>query len=410
MSASRLLQEPSHRETTFQQNPSHLCTAATQITTRPHPRQSDRIPIEQPSRPLSPTNTIPPHGSILFVTRHHLEAETMTSVLTGARLLTLPLLAYIAYRDVRTRRIPRRIWPPLLGVALIVLAADIYTTPTPAAQTRLILISLIGLALALILAAPMVLSNSFGTADAFAFVTLALLFPTIPHIEIGGLSLPAAPSPPLFFLAILSNTVLATLAYPLHLLLRNLRRGTRSSRLLTGSEYAWANVLDQHGTLFTPTDELIATGVDLDALRAYLEWRDASLVEIRDDRTRFRHPETIPSTSDDAVDNDSPTTRPLNTPPSENDLHVDGGTDVTGATASDRDPWGAAAFINRTDADLYGATPRQLRTALDQLADATTDTVWVSPGIPLLLPLFTGLVLAILASDLWVNVLTSLQL
>jgi len=334
----------------------------------------------------------------------------MTSVLTGIRLLTLPVLAYVAYRDVRTRRIPRRIWAPLLCVALVVLAADIFTAPTPAVRTQLILITVVGLGLALILAVPMVLSSSFGTADAFAFVTIALLFPTTPHLKLGGLALPVAPNPPLFFLSVLSNTVLATLAYPLRLLLTNLLRGARSPRLLTGSEYAWTDVLDQHGTLFTPTDRLIATGIDLDSLRAYLEWRDASLVDIRGNRTRFRHPDTIPTTGDDDVDTDSSSTRPLNVPPGESDLHVDGGTDVTTATTPDRDPWGAAAFITRTDADLYGATPSQLRTALDQLADESTDTVWVTPGIPLLLPLFTGLLLAILAGDLWVVLLGGLRL
>lgn len=336
----------------------------------------------------------------------------MTAVLTWARLLTLPVLAYVTYRDVRTRRVPRRIWVLLLGVALILLAASIVTASTPSARSQLIIITTASLVLALVLAVPMALSSSLGTADALAFITIALLFPTIPYLEAGGFSLPTTPSPPLFFLAVLSNTVLVTLAYPSLLLLGNLRHGQLSSRLLTGRPYAWTDVLNQYGRLFTPENRVVATGIDLDALRKYLQWRNATLAEIRADRTRYRHPDTVPTTTttigEGTVDTNQDLTGALDAPTGENDVHGDGGATLSETTAPTRDPWGAATFITSVDTDLYGATPNQLRTALDQLADASTQTVWVSPGIPLLLPLFIGLLLAIFVGDLRVALLAAL--
>ena len=257
----------------------------------------------------------------------------------------------------------------------------------------------------------MALSSSLGTADALAFITIALLFPTIPHVEAGGLSLPATPSPPLFFLAVLSNTVLVALAYPSLLLLGNLRRGHLSSRLLTGRPYSWTDILDQYGRLFMPENRVVATGVDLDALRKYLQWRNTTLAEIRADRTRYRHPDTVPTTTstldEGTVEASQDLTGAVDAPGGEHDLHGDGGATLSEATAPERDPWGADAFITSVDTDLYGATPNQLRTALEQLTDASTQTVWVSPGIPLLLPLFVGLVLAILVGDLWVALLAA---
>ena len=53
---------------------------------------------------------------------------TVTAALSGLpgpgsaadilRLVAVPAFAWAAYRDVRTRRIPNRLWPPLVAVVL----------------------------------------------------------------------------------------------------------------------------------------------------------------------------------------------------------------------------------------------------------------------------------------------------
>jgi archaeal preflagellin peptidase FlaK len=40
------------------------------------------------------------------------------------RLLSLPIFAWVAYRDVRTRRVPSRTWLPIGALAIVLLAWD----------------------------------------------------------------------------------------------------------------------------------------------------------------------------------------------------------------------------------------------------------------------------------------------
>ena len=41
------------------------------------------------------------------------------------RLLTLPYFSYVAYRDIRTRRIPNRLWLPLAALAVVLLVWEL---------------------------------------------------------------------------------------------------------------------------------------------------------------------------------------------------------------------------------------------------------------------------------------------
>ena len=59
------------------------------------------------------------------------------------RLLTLPAFAWVAYRDVRTRRVPNRTWYPLAALALLLLAWELgpvlLSGPATLAGRRLLL-------------------------------------------------------------------------------------------------------------------------------------------------------------------------------------------------------------------------------------------------------------------------------
>jgi preflagellin peptidase FlaK len=62
------------------------------------------------------------------------------------------------------------------------------------------------------------------------------------------------------------------------------------------------------------------------------------------------------------------------------------------------DPWGAAAFLAAIDSSAYGTTPEQLRAGLDVLAER--ETVWLTPGLPFIVPMAVGLVVGLLYGDL----------
>ncbi|MDX1746488.1 MAG: A24 family peptidase C-terminal domain-containing protein, partial [Halobacteriales archaeon] len=62
------------------------------------------------------------------------------------------------------------------------------------------------------------------------------------------------------------------------------------------------------------------------------------------------------------------------------------------------DPWGAEAFLEGIDHGAYGTRPGQLRDGLTLLSEA--DQVWVSPGLPFLVPLVAGLVIALVYGDI----------
>lgn len=64
---------------------------------------------------------------------------------------------------------------------------------------------------------------------------------------------------------------------------------------------------------------------------------------------------------------------------------------------SDGDRWGAATFLEDIDSSAYGTTPESLRDGLDVVVES--ETVWVSPGVPFIVPTFVGLVVALTAGD-----------
>jgi preflagellin peptidase FlaK len=83
---------------------------------------------------------------------------------------------------------------------------------------------------------------------------------------------------------------------------------------------------------------------------------------------------------------------------------VESETDSDGDPADD--PWGADAFLADIDGDAYGTSPERLRTGLDRLV--TEDELWITPGIPFLVPVFFGLVAAFLYGDLLIGALRAL--
>ncbi|MFB6070327.1 MAG: prepilin peptidase [Halanaeroarchaeum sp.] len=288
------------------------------------------------------------------------------------RLVAVPVLGWAAYRDVRTRRVPNDVWPPLalLGIGLLVWDGwRIWGTPFDALWLLRVVLS-VGIVVPLAYGFWQV--GGFGGADAKAFMVLAVLFPTYPALGLGGILLPLHPTDVgVFSLTILTNAVVVGLAYPLALGVRNLAAGEPSALMFLGHSVPVETIPERHGSLLETPDGYTRDGLDLDALRMYLRWRGTSLATLRD-HPELRDPATLPSDPNDPTD---------------------------GAVRADGsgDPWGAAAFLADIDSDAYGTTPGQLRDGLDVLV--REDEVWITPGVPFIVPTFVGLLLALTVGD-----------
>jgi preflagellin peptidase FlaK len=337
------------------------------------------------------------------------------------RLLAVPVFAWAAYRDVATRRVPNWVWAPLALLALALLGWDARTawTASEFAWRRFLVPTAVSTGFVIPIAYLFWRTGGFGGADAKALMVIAVLFPVYPVYFLPHGTLPLqATGVRVFSFTVLTNTVLFGLAAPVVLAARNAAAGRVSSVMFVGRPVAVEDVPDTHGRLLDAPDGTTRRGVDLDALRMYLRWRGLDLDALRSHPDTLRDPATLPD--DPNPPTDGAVTAATDGAPAaiddliaaadgtddddgggavgaEGDDPTDGIADASGrdATPSD-DPWGADAFLTDVDG-AYGATAEDLRDGLDALA--TEDSVWVSPGIPFLVPMFVGLVVALTYGD-----------
>ncbi|MDZ5810637.1 A24 family peptidase [Halorubrum sp. AD140] len=316
------------------------------------------------------------------------------------RLLVVPVFAWAALRDVRTRRLPNRLWPPLYAFGALLLIWEAATLwPLAGFEGRLFLVQA---AVSLLFVAPLGYAfwylGAFGGADAKALIALAVLFPTFPTYEIAGVTLPLVETQiGVFSLTVLTNTVLLGLAYPLGLAGLNLRRGEFSANAFLARPVATESLPDRHGRLFEDDRGETRSGLDLDALRMYLRWRGLTLADVRADPDRLRDPDSVGETFD-------PTDGGTRVGP-----RTDGGAAIepereggdapsrdAGATAA-ADPWAAERFLAEIDHGAYGTDAETLRGGLTVVA--RKDRVLVSPGMPFVVPMAVGLVVSLTYGD-----------
>jgi preflagellin peptidase FlaK len=349
------------------------------------------------------------------------------------RFLAVPVLGVAAWRDIRTRRVPNEFWYPLVGLGIVLLLWQWITIDPGFQRTRLLHSTLLSVGVVIPLAYAFWRFGAFGGADAKALMALAILFPTYPIVYFPTESIPLIVSRVgVFSLTILTNAVLVGISYPVVLALRNLLAGQIDRRMFVAKPVTWDEVESLHGGLRSaPPDGDV--GLDLDALRMYLRWRGTDLATLRSD-PGLRAPETLPDSFNDPTDGAVRTDltgllgtessadvgsenggdesgRPEESIGRENvptdSISVGGTSDQSGSVGVDaEDDWGAAAFLSVIEDGAYGTSPSQLRSGLDVLVDR--DTVWVSPGLPFLVPLFVGLLLAVTVGDLLVGLMALL--
>jgi len=284
------------------------------------------------------------------------------------RLIVVPVFAWAALRDVRTRRLPNRMWPPLYAFGVLLLLWEVAVIwPFAGFEGRLFLVQA---AISVLFVAPLGYAfwylGAFGGADAKALIALALLFPTFPAYEVAGAVFPLVETQiGVFSLTILTNTVLLGLAYPLGLAALNLGRGEFSVNAFFARPVSTESLSDRHGRLFEDDTGETRNGLDLDALRMYLRWRGLTLDQLRTEPDRLRDPASVDETFD----------------PTDGGTHVgprtDGGAEI--------------------DHGAYGTDAETLRGGLAVVA--RKERVLVSPGMPFVVPMAVGLVVSLTYGD-----------
>jgi len=322
------------------------------------------------------------------------------------RLLAVPAFGWVALRDYRTRRVPKRAWYPLLALGVVALLVDVTAVTGRPGSSRLFSVR-VGFSLVLAALAYLFYRlGAFGAADAKAVATLAVLFPTYPSYDLAGTALPlVASNVGVFSLSVLTDGVLVGALYPLAIGVRNALAGRLSAAMFLALPVRRSALLATHGKLMESESGFTLSGLDLDALRMYLRWRGIALSEVCANPGAFRNPKTLPADpnppSGGAVDPDA-------------DPHPSGapsaGSDGTypDPTAVDdgEDPWGAAAFLDSIDGSAYETDPETLREGLNLIAER--ETVWISPGLPFLVPLFAGLLVALTYGDVLFGIMAAL--
>ncbi len=300
------------------------------------------------------------------------------------RLLALPVFAWAAYRDLETRRVSNLTWLPLVVVGTMALAWDLLVVLDGSVlQRRLFAIQLV---FSLGFVAPLGYVfwriGGFGGADAKAIMTLAVIFPVYPAYHALGGTYPIHGAPlGVFSFTILSNTVLVGLLYPLVLAARNLPRGELTPAMFVGRRVEIDALSNEYGRLLERSDGFTRRGLDLDALRMYLRWRGISISELRSDPERYnRSIPAAPNEPGGGEIDDCCSKAP------------DGGIE-----SIEDDLWGAETFLSEHSA--YGTTPTELREGLDAATESDRAQIWITPGIPFIVPMFFGLVLSLTFGD-----------
>jgi preflagellin peptidase FlaK len=323
------------------------------------------------------------------------------------RLLAVPVFGWAAYRDIRTRRVPNATWYPLAAVGLLALGLDVLdlfvVEPTPFRQ-ELFLIQVVA---SLGLVAPMGYVfwrlGGFGGADAKGLIVIALLFPAAPTYLLAtpSVALPLHGGGLVFSLGVLTNTVLIGLASPLALAARNAVAGRYRPSMFIGRPVRIEDLPTAYGRLLETPEGFTRRGLDVDALRMYLRWRGTTLAALRETPADHRDPVSIGATNEPGDGAVGPTQGAV----------ADGGPGPRRAIrrvafGEDDDPWGAARFLAEIESDAYGTTPEGLREGLEVLTEPGRERVWVTPGLPFIVPLFLGLVVALVYGDALFRLLT----
>lgn len=312
------------------------------------------------------------------------------------RLAAIPLFLYTAVTDIKQRRAPDWVWSILVTVAIALLAVEVLLVvpPMTSAWGRIYIIET---AAAILLAVGLgFIGHVFGLmggADTKAIITVGLLYPTFPYAVLGQYGLPVSGVVSITSIDMIANGFILASVYPVAVTIHNLRRSNIYTRMFLILRKPVDTLPSTYGRVAATSSGLSRTSVDLDTLRMYLAWRQATVTDIQTRPEVYRSSDT--PTSDCVGDGTIESYERLvdDSVPSE---------DVTSEpnTTNNEDPWRINEFAAHPDTSLYGTPPEKLRDLLENIADASKTSLWVSPGIPLLVPFAAGVVFTLIYGSL----------
>lgn len=321
--------------------------------------------------------------------------------------VTVALITFGAasWSDIKTRRIKNALWIPAFVIGIALLAARLVEAQTLPQTNQTILAIQFAISFGFII--PLALAfwsyGLFGGADARGLIVLALLVPRFPDVPftIANTTFPIFdPTLGIFSIAALTNGLLLTAAYPLWVYTRNLRNRVGATLwAFVAVRTPTEDLMNMHGKLVQSPDGMTFGGLDLDALRMYVRWRDTALEHIRANPDAYRT--TAPTDPQDV--GDGRINPRLEDRQTDVDRMLDAASsaDGDGKTAAQTEPagddeWAAESFLD--DHYAYGTTPKTLRDGLEVIV--SNDHVWVTPGIPLIVSFFIGIVSALILGDI----------
>ena len=315
------------------------------------------------------------------------------------RLVAIPVFGWAAWQDIKTRRLSSRSWAVLTGLGIVLLILEsiqLFPFNTPSGQAffirvamSLVLIGLVGFAFGWL--------GLFGGADAKAMISISILLPVFPKYNISGMMFPLSGTPiDVFSITVMTNAALLAMVYPVGLAIVNIiRLRFDPVAMFLAIPMDVESLHKRYGWLSETLDGTTVRALDLDALRMYLRWRGLTIAGLRNFPEIARDPNSIDETYE-------PSDGRMN---ADNDLNWEDGSMLDNHSGDNKpenidDPWGAEQFLNSIDGSAYNTSPEQLREGLELLATTNRDTVWVSPGLPFVVAMFAGLVVAFTYGDL----------
>ncbi|OUJ18574.1 Peptidase A24A prepilin type IV FlaK [Methanonatronarchaeum thermophilum] len=148
-------------------------------------------------------------------------------------LIVLPFFIIACFTDLKDRKVPNKLWIPLIIIAVVFLALQYNTEYITMLGISLLVIAIIVFIMAAL---------RFGGADLKALIVIAILFPTYPETfnpTIGEYSI--------FALTTIVNGLFIALIYPIAILITNIIKGDteKPSHLFTSIKKPTKKVTDK---------------------------------------------------------------------------------------------------------------------------------------------------------------------
>lgn len=312
------------------------------------------------------------------------------------RLAVIPLFLYTAVTDIKRRRAPDWVWGVLAVVAVALLIVEVLFV-IPPINTPRGWVYLIQATTTIILAVGLGLVGHIfglmGGADTKAIISAGLLYPTYPYSVLGQYGLPVSGALSVTGVDMIANGFIFAAAYPVVIAVHNLRHSNIFTQMFLMVKAQVDSLPSMYGRVSPTPKDLSPSSVDLDTLRMYLAWRQATITDIRTHSEVYRsgNAQTSDSVGDGTVE-------------SYRRLVDDSGQREEAESVSDADssgdPWRVDEFADHPDSRFHGTEPDDLREILDEIASSPESALWVSPGIPLLAPFAIGVVFTILYGSL----------